>query len=49
MSLLYFWMALLAADYAARNDRLFWRVFALISAVLFGILSIVEAVNGGGA
>ena len=42
MSLIYFWMALLTADYAARNDRLFWRVFALISAAVFAIAGMVE-------
>jgi hypothetical protein len=47
MNFVYFWLAVLTADYALRNDRLFWRVFAIISAVLFAILSIVEAVKGG--
>lgn len=42
MSLVYFWLAVLTADYAARNDRLFWRVFALISALLFAITGMIE-------
>jgi len=45
MSLVYFWMAVLTADYAARNDRLFWRVFALISALMFVLASFAEVVK----
>ena len=49
MSFVYFWLAILVVDYAARNENLFWRLFALISSALLIVMSFAELLKGGAA